>query len=197
MIFNSIREWAADHKKQILIGVGVGSAIAACAIIGFKNRKVIVQACRKIGRGFEDVFRKAGNTQTIKKTVASAVTSATPLATAAADNVPVIPEEILHNLSGEMMTATQLGNEILSSPQNINARIVAKGLAVKCPGGGYNLTESGKLVGKDIWKTNRYGYSFSNIEWDKRVLEIIFTPEELAAFAQRKQRIDEMLQGIA
>ena len=194
MNIESVKEWVSAHKKQIVITAGIGCAVA-CAIIGYRHRDAIRQVCVGVGKKVEKLLSKAEHTDVVKS-AASATTNIAPVVSVTSE-ATLIPDSILQNLSGEMMTATKLGDEILVSAQAINKRIVEKGLAVKCPDGSYNLTESGKLVGKDIWKTNRYGYSFSNIEWDRRILEFLFSPEELAAFEARKQRIDEIFTGVA
>ena len=92
----------------------------------------------------------------------------------------VIPESFVKNLSGNKLTARKLGDQALCSAQEINKRIVAKGLATKLPCGDYQMTEVGKALGENTIKTNRYGITFMNIEWDEKVLELIFSPEELS-----------------
>ncbi len=194
MNIGSVREWMSAHKKQIVITAGIGCAVA-CAILGYRHRDAIRQVCKGVGKKVEKLLSKAEQTDAVK-IAASATANVAPVVSVTAETT-VIPDTILSNLSGEKMTATKLGNEILVSAQAINKRIVEKGLAVKCPDGSYNLTESGKLLGENIWKTNRYGHSFSNIEWDRSILDYLFTPEELAAFEARKQRIDAILTGVA
>ena len=51
------------------------------------------------------------------------------------------------------------------------------------------MTEAGKVLGKDTWKTTATGHSFSNIEWDEKILEVIFSPEELLDIATKQERV--------
>lgn len=100
--------------------------------------------------------------------------------------VPVISSEVLDNLTGNKLTATELGNKVWCTAQAINKKIVAAGLAKKLPCGEYALTEAGRLLGEHTWKTTWAGHSFSNIEWDEKILEIIFNAEELLEIANKQ-----------
>lgn len=111
--------------------------------------------------------------------------------------IPVLPSNIIENLTGNKLTATELGNKALCSSQAINKRIVAAGLATKHPYGGYSLTEAGRFLGEQTCKTTRAGYSFSNIEWDEKILEIIFSAEELLAIANEHEIINKMMSRYA
>ena len=111
--------------------------------------------------------------------------------------VPMISCEILDNLTGNMLTATELGNKVGCSAQTINRRIVAMGLATKLPYGEYSLTEAGRLLGEHTWKTTRAGHSFSNIEWDEKILEIIFNAEELLEKVNNQKIAHEILSRSA
>lgn len=101
--------------------------------------------------------------------------------------VPVISSNILDNLRGNKLTARALGNRVWCSAQAINKRIVAAGLAVKLPSGEYMMTEAGRMLGEDTWKTTAAGHSFSNIEWDEKILEVIFSPEELLDIVAKQE----------
>lgn len=107
--------------------------------------------------------------------------------------VPIISSGILENLTGNKLTARALGDKVWCSAQAINKRIVAAGLAVKLPCGEYMMTEAGRLFGKDTWKTTAAGHSFSNIEWDEKILEVIFSPEELLNIAAKQERARQIL----
>lgn len=107
--------------------------------------------------------------------------------------IPVLSPEILDNLTGTKLTARALGNKVWCSAQEINKRIVASGLAKKLPNGEYMMTEAGRLLGTDTWKTTASGHSFSNIEWDEKILDIIFSPEELLAIANYQERAQQIL----
>ena len=91
------------------------------------------------------------------------------------------------NLSGESLTPTKLGNEALTTAQKVNKLLVEHGLQERTINGEYVLTDLGRKFGKSTWKVTSAGHSFTNIEWDKRVLEIIFTPEELQHAAELRQ----------
>ncbi len=110
--------------------------------------------------------------------------------------IPVLPFDIMDNLTGNKLTATELGNKALCAAQTINKRIVAAGLATKSPYGGYSLTEAGRLLGELTFKTTRAEYSFSNIEWDEKILEIIFSAEELMEIADKQAIIREILSRV-
>ena len=111
--------------------------------------------------------------------------------------VPVISSEVLDNLTGNKLTATELGNKVWCSAQAINKKIVAAGLATKLPCGEYSLTEAGRLLGDHTWKTTWAGNSFSNIEWDEKILEIIFNAEELLEIANKQKIAREILSRSA
>ena len=49
------------------------------------------------------------------------------------------------------------------------------------------MTEAGRLVGEHTLKTTCAGHSFSNIEWDEKILEIIFRAEELLEIANKQK----------
>lgn len=107
--------------------------------------------------------------------------------------VPIISSDVLENLTGNKLTARALGDKVWCSAQAINKRIVAAGLAVKLPCGEYMMTEVGRLLGKDTWKTTAAGHSFSNIEWDEKILEVIFSPEELLDIAAKQEQARQIL----
>ena len=106
---------------------------------------------------------------------------------------PAISSDILDNLTGNMLTARALGNKVLCSAQAINKRIVAAGLATRLPCGEYAMTEAGRILGRSTWKTTSAGHSFSNIEWDEKILEVIFSPEELMSIAADRERMRQIL----
>lgn len=165
----SLFKWGKEHKTELII-IGV---TAVGTILVIKNWDYI-----------KGVFKSSNpiSTQIVKidpvveKMVA-----------------PVISSNIIDNLTGNKLTATELGNKALCSSQAINKRIVAAGLATESPYGGYSLTEAGRLLGKYTCKTTRAGYSFSNIEWDKKILEIIFNAEELLEIANKQKTVQETL----
>lgn len=111
-----------------------------------------------------------------------------------ADAIDVSIKELPHkdiwgNPSGESLTPTKLGNVIFKSNQFINKRLVDEGLQVKLPCGEYRPTELGSKFGVSTIKVTKTGHTFSNIEWDKKVLEIICTPDELKNAETLRQQI--------
>ena len=165
--------WVKEHKTELII-LGV-TAVGTILII--KNWDSI-----------KGVFKSSNSISTPIVKIQPVVEKVV---------VPVISSEILANLTGNKLTATELGNKLWCSAQAINKRIVAAGLAVKLPGGDYSLTEAGRLLGKYTSKTTRAGYSFSNIEWDEKILEIIFNAEELLEIASKQKIAHEILSRYA
>lgn len=107
--------------------------------------------------------------------------------------VPLIPSNILDDLTGNRLTARALGDKIWCSAQSINKRIVAAGLAIKLPNGEYMMTKAGRMFGKSTWKTTAAGHSFSNIEWDEKILDVIFSPEELLNITAKQEQAKQIL----
>ena len=104
-----------------------------------------------------------------------------------------IPADVLKHRTGIMLTATKLGGKVGVSNREINRRLVDAGLAVRLPCGEYILTEQGKLMGESGLKVTPWNYTVPLVQWDEAVLEIIFTPEELAAVTERRKHIQEIL----
>ena len=104
-----------------------------------------------------------------------------------------IPADVLKHRTGIILTATKLGGKVGVSNREINRRLVDAGLAVRLPCGEYILTEQGKLMGESGLKVTRWNYTVPLVQWDEAVLEIIFTPEELAAVTERRKHIQEIL----
>ncbi len=48
-------------------------------------------------------------------------------------------------------------------------------------------------MGESGLKVTRWNYTVPLVQWDEAVLEIIFTPEELAAVTERRKHIQEIL----
>ena len=74
--------------------------------------------------------------------------------------------------------------------QAINKRIVNAGLAIKEFYGPYEITDKGKELGTFKSGESPCGYEYSTPIWDEAVLELIFSPEELAA---RKEWISQWI----
>lgn len=105
---------------------------------------------------------------------------------------PIISSDILDNLTGNKLTARALGGKVWCTAQEINKRIVAAGLAEKLPCGDYRLTEAGSKLGNITYKTTAAGHSFTNIEWDEIILEMLFTQEELRDIAVKQERVKQI-----
>ena len=155
-------EWFKEHKKELIF---VGVAVTG-GILVTKNWNTI----KKIF-----VFVEPNKVEL-------------PKAELVMETVPTlrISNDILDNLTGNKLTARELGNKVGHSAQTINKRIVSAGLAERLPYGEYMMTETGRLLGEDTWKVTAAGHSFSNIEWDEKILEIICEPEELLKLAVKQ-----------
>lgn len=93
--------------------------------------------------------------------------------------------------TGEMLTATSIGDKMLVSAQEVNKRLIEKGLAERMPYG-VVATEAGSQFGREVVKTTRYGHTFSNFEWDSSLIDVLFSEDEFAHVAEVKQ----LLSGI-
>ena len=157
--------WVKRHKVQIGVGALVAAGSIASVAIAVKTGHMprLGDAHKSTCKGVSSVV------ETVKKA---------PL--------PKV------SLTGVEKTATGLGNDLLLSNQQINKRLVSKGMMAKEPWG-YELTELGKLFGKETVKVTRYGHAFSNIEWDEAVIPYIFTPDELTGIDATKARITQIL----
>lgn len=166
---NKFVSWVKAHKTELIIaGVTVVGTVLVVknwdSIKGmFKATEVVVPDIAKIEPVAEEIV------------------------------APIISSDTLENLTGNKFTARALGDKVWCSAQAINKRIVAAGLAVKLPCGEYMMTEAGRLLGQDTWKTTAAGHSFSNIEWDEKILEVIFSPEELLDIAAKQERARQIL----
>lgn len=166
---NKFVSWVKAHKTKLIIaGVTVVGTVLVVknwdSIKGlFKATEVVVPDIAKIEPVAEEIV------------------------------APIISSDTLENLTGNKFTARALGDKVWCSAQAINKRIVAAGLAVKLPCGEYMMTEAGRLLGQDTWKTTAAGHSFSNIEWDEKILEVIFSPEELLDIAAKQERARQIL----
>lgn len=157
--------WMKAHKTELIIA---GITVVGTVLV-VKNRDVIKEMFKATGSVIPDIVKIEQITEEIV--------------------IPVISRDILDNLTGNKLTARALGDKVWCSAQEINKRIVAAGLAVKLLCGEYMMTEAGHMLGKDTWKTTAAGHSFSNIEWDEKILEMIFSPEELLDIAAKQERV--------
>lgn len=157
--------WVKRHKAQI----GVGALLVVGSIVG-TSIAVKTGHMPRLGDMRKSTGKGAGS-------IAEAVKKA---------SLPKV------SLTGVGKTATDLGSDLLLSNQQINKRLVSCGMMTKEPWG-YELTELGRLFGKDAVKVTRYGHTFSNIEWDEAVIPYIFTPDELVGIDAKKARISNIL----
>ena len=161
--------WVKAHKTELIIA---GVTVVGTVLVA-KNWDSIKTFIRSSGSAMpEHVTAQA----VVEKAVA-----------------PLISSDILDNLTGNMLTARALGNKVWCSAQTINKRIVAAGLATRLPCGEYAMTEAGRMLGRSTWKTTSAGHSFSNIEWDEKILELIFSPEELMHIGADQERMRQIL----
>lgn len=164
---NKIKKFVRAHKVEIWI---IGETVIAIGI-GYLGCKYIPKI--KVDR------------------VKAAVETSKQIAETVVTEIPY--KEVWANLSGEALTPTKLGEIVGMSAQKINKRLVEHGLQSRRPCGEYMLTELGRKFGTDVWKVTSSGHSFINIEWDKRVLEVIFTQEEFSAIEEMHKRFSEIL----
>lgn len=161
---NRFISWIKERKTELII---TGVAVVGTVLV-VKNRNSIMDL-------FKITKSVAPDNVKIEPTVEEIV-------------APIISDDILNNLTGNKLTARALGDKVWCSAQAINKRIVDTGLAVKLPCGEYMMTEEGCKLGQVTWKITAAGYSFSNIEWDEKILEVIFKPKELLdIFAKQEQ----------
>ena len=167
---NKFINWVKAHKTELIIA---GVTIAGTILVT-KNWSSIKKLYKTIEPSIPDLVQ----VEPIAENIAAPSS---------------ISSDILENLTGNKMTARALGNKVWCSAQTINKRIVGSGLATKLPNGEYMMTDTGRLFGVDTWKTTSAGHSFSNIEWDEKILDIIFSPEELTEIAAKQNRAAEIL----
>ncbi len=162
-------QWVKEHKT-VLIAIGVGAIGTFFVAKNWNSIKGLFKASESAPCAIE----KAATT--VKETV-----------------VPTIPKDVLDNLTGNKLTARALGDKMGCTAQEINKRICTAGLAAKHPCGGYIMTEAGRLLGEETVKTTKYDYTFSNIEWDEKILELLFSKEELLEIAAKEERMQQIL----
>ncbi len=170
---NRIVNWIKVHKKGLVItGITIAGTVAGTVLV-IKNWDTI----KSLLKNLEPTTPELAKVKPVVEKIAT----------------PAISSDILANLTGNNLTARALGDKTGCSAQAINKRIVAAGLATRLPCGEYRMTEAGCLLGNNTLKTTAAGYTFSNIEWDEKILEIIFSPEELQTIAEKQARIRLLL----
>lgn len=166
-------QWVKEHKTVLFVA---GASVLG-AIVVAKNWDAI-KGLFKTSESAPCAIEKAATA--VKETV-----------------VPTIPKDVLDNLTGNKLTARALGDKMGCTAQEINKRICTAGLAVKHPCGGYIMTEAGRLLGEETVKTTKYDYTFSNIEWDEKILELLFSQEELMEHAAKEKKIRQIIAASA
>jgi len=168
-IWSGFIGWVKEHKTELIIA---GATVAGVVLVT---------------RNWDSIKRII----TIERITVPAIQNNEKAATQVVTSV--ISNDILDNLTGNKMIARELGNKTLCSAQVINNRIVDAGLATKLPCGEYSLTDAGKKVGESTLKTTWAGHTFSNIEWDEKIIDLLFSPEELHQINKHKQIAQEIL----
>ncbi len=166
--------WVKKNKVKIIVG-GVAIVIIIGGVIIYKRKR--------------NPYAKVGTTvekDLLAKTVEEAIVEV--------EKVKQIIQPETIELVGEKLTATELGRIMHCSPQQINKRIVEKGLALRMPQGDYMLTDIGQMFGEQVTKCTKAGYCFENIEWDKSILNIIFDENEIVEAQEKTERIRELLE---
>ena len=146
---DKIKDFAKKHKKAIIITASVAGILLVGGTAVYLNRAKLAELIK---------------TEDIEKTIVNQSKII----------MESIPDYSGVKLVGEKLTPTGLGSFAGVSNQKINKMLVEKGLQERLPCGEYRLTELGKRFGEVMLKVTSYDYTFSNIEWDKSVLEILF-----------------------
>ncbi len=169
--------WFECNKKYIF-GCGAMVLVAVGGFVVRRNWKAIISCFHGVRKAAEKVV--TGN---LVDKVAQGGKAMIPdrMNQIKQAVVPICQTIIPSNfkLTGNLYTARELGAKMLCSAREINRRIISRGLAERLPSGELVFTELGKGLGEMKWKTTRYDYSFTNIEWDEAILPLLFSAEEL------------------
>ena len=163
---SKVKKFVEEHKKEIII-VCSATAAVGLACVGIKY-------IPKIKSSY----------------ISTAVETGADFVTAAVDNPT---KSLLSNLTGEALTPSKLGNVMLQSAQQINKRLEKAGLQERLPCGEYRMTDIGKDLGKYTIKVAKNGHTFQNIEWDKSVLDILFSEDEFARVTKIKNDLQTIM----
>lgn len=174
--------WVKKHRFELILA-GISVTALLTGIICYRDS--ISELWKKLRKTIEgnndsvrnDVHCLSNTLQTTVQQIATPQKSIT---------------DCSQGLTGIRLTPTKLGNEVLMSAQVINRLLVEKGFQVKLPSCGYQLTEAGKQLGAETIKTTKYNHTFTNIEWDKKVLDYLFTTYEREKIEKYKNRISEL-----
>ena len=146
-----VKDFARKHKKAIIITTSVVGVLLVGGTAIYLNREKL----SNLFKAKDIIDTTVAETDKVSKVV------------------PIIDYSHI-KLTGEKLTPTGLGRFAGVSNQKINKMLVEKGLQEKLPCGEYKPTALGERFGKSIDKWTKYDYPFSNIEWDKSVLDILF-----------------------
>ena len=172
--------WIKKHKaKLILAGISIPALLLA-----IHYRDTITDL-------FDYLKKKIQNGDTSQNTCANAFTNTLQSAVQQMSQPNNQSFDYSQGLTGNRLNPTNLGKKVLSSAQKINQLLVEKGFQTKMPNGDYALTETGKSLGIVKIKTTKYNHTFSNIEWDAKVLDYLFSIEELEQIANLRKRFSD------
>lgn len=158
--------WIKEHKTELIkMGVAFAGTVTGTVIVAKKWKAI---------------------SNLLKTTKPNISELAKPDFVQAEMSASTLSKDVIDNLSGITLTARSLGAKVGRSAQEINKRIVKAGLSKKLPCGQYILTELGRSIGTDTVKATKADYVFSNLEWDKKILEVLFTPNELLNIAEER-----------
>lgn len=175
---HNCKKWAKEHKAGLVCG-GLAVGIVVAVVVAKPDLlKRIVSQVRLGKSGIPQVAPAA-----IQETAETAAS--------------LIPDEILEHRGGERLTATGLGDLVGMSAQAINKKLEDAGLQKRMPNGDWCPTAAGKLLAEETSKLTKCGHWFNNNEWYSCVLEVIFTPGELQAFAEHRAIVQRIIDGQA
>lgn len=161
--------WVWEHKKWIIM--------AACATGGLV---LVVKKRSDISRVLGSFVQTGPEGERVFESVVE-------------EKIPLVPNSILERRTGVMLTATKLGSKAGVSNREINRRLVDAGLCTRLPCGDYVLTEEGKQLGKIDLVVRSWGKTVPLIQWDKVVLDIIFSQDERTEIEERQRYFQEIL----
>ncbi len=173
-----IKEWITDHKKGIIITACIAAGVVITIVVTKKIRAA-------------HLTKRVASCH-VKRTIPNKIVNSVEPVTEIIPVHSIESKAITEKLTGIMSTPTELGREVLTTPQEINKRLVREGFQTKL-GDGYVLTEKGELLGNTTLKRTRYGHYFSNNEWDSSVLKYLFSEEELSDIERKKAVISEIM----
>ena len=183
--------WWEKNRKKILIIGGTAVLVAVGSYFGIKYRSELANLSRA---ALGAVKKRLGAVKLPSKNRLAAPPSARktvdirdvskqaiqilPTTIEAVNATPVLPDHFLDNITGERRPPRGIGELLDVSAQEVNKRLLEKGLQ-RPFGNKYEPTEIAKKLGAEVWKTTSHDFVFSNIEWDIIVAELIAKPEEL------------------